>query len=52
MIELGQHAEFIVLAYLGVFGGLGLLIGLTVWSARRTARRLAQLEAAREARQS
>ncbi len=51
MIDLGQHADFILFAYAGIFAGLGLLIAMTVISARRTARRLAQLEAAREARQ-
>ena len=43
MIGLGEHAEFIISAYIGVFLGLGALIGWTVFSARATKRRLAEL---------
>ena len=43
MIELGAHAEFILAAYAGVFLGLAALIGWTVFAARQTRRRLAEL---------
>ena len=43
MIELGAHAEFIIAAYVGVFLGVALLIGQTVFAARQTRRRLAEL---------
>lgn len=43
MIALGDHAEFILAAYAGVFLGLALLICWTVLSARRTTKRLAEL---------
>lgn len=43
MIELGQHANFIIGAYAGVFLGVAALIGWTVLDSRRTAARLAQL---------
>jgi len=43
MIALGDHAEFIIAAYAGVFLGLGLLVGWTVLAARRTTRRLNEL---------
>jgi heme exporter protein CcmD len=43
MIALGQHAEFIIGAYGGVFLGLAALIGWTVFDRRRTNRRLEQL---------
>ncbi|WP_233280554.1 heme exporter protein CcmD [Devosia rhizoryzae] len=43
MIELGQHAEFIIGAYCGVFLGVAALIGWTILDARRTAARLLEL---------
>jgi len=46
MIDLGQHAEFIVAAYLGV---AALVLALILWvalAARRVRARLAALEAA------
>ncbi|RUT30029.1 heme exporter protein CcmD [Arsenicitalea aurantiaca] len=45
MIELGQHAAFIVWAYLGVFIAMGTLIGLAILGDRRARGRLADLEA-------
>jgi heme exporter protein CcmD len=50
MIDLGPHAVFIVWAYIGVALGVAGLIGWTLLDARRTARRLAELEAQRSAR--
>lgn len=44
MIELGQHAAFIVWSYAGVALAIGALIAWTTVSARRTDRRLAELE--------
>jgi heme exporter protein CcmD len=44
MIELGQHAGFIVGAYAGVTLGVLALIGWTLFDSRRTRRRLAALE--------
>jgi len=44
MIGLGEHAEFIIAAYLGVFAGLALLIGWVGWAARHTGRRLRGLD--------
>jgi len=43
MIALGEHAEFIIAAYAGVFIGLGVLIGWTVIANRRVRARLAAL---------
>lgn len=43
MIALGEHAEFIISAYLGVFIGLAALIGWTIFAARSTKRRLKAL---------
>ncbi len=43
MIDLGQHAQFIVLAYAGVFVGLAALIGWIAYDSRRTRARLAEL---------
>jgi len=43
MIGLGEHAEFIIAAYVGVFSGLALLIGWTIYAARHTQRRLKDL---------
>jgi heme exporter protein CcmD len=43
MIELGQHAQFIVGAYVGVFGGLAALVAWILIDARRTKRRLEEL---------
>ena len=40
MIALGEHAEFIIAAYAGVFIGLGLLIGWIVYDSRRVRARL------------
>ncbi|WP_082092796.1 heme exporter protein CcmD [Devosia epidermidihirudinis] len=45
MIELGPHAVFIVWAYIGVIIGVGGLIGWTLYDARRTDKKLADLEA-------
>jgi heme exporter protein D len=45
MIDLGPHAVFIVSAYLGVALALAGLIGWTLYDARRTAKKLADLEA-------
>lgn len=50
MIELGQHAQFIVWAYLGVGLGLIGLIALTLLDARRVARRLTELGDPRQER--
>jgi len=47
MIDLGQHAVFIVWAYLGVALGVAGLIGWTLFDARATAKKLAMLEARR-----
>jgi len=47
MIDLGQHAVFIVWAYLGVALGVAGLIGRTLFDARATAKKLAMLEARR-----
>jgi len=44
MIDLGQHAVFIVWSYLGVAAVLGALIAWTMVSARRADRRLAELD--------
>lgn len=43
MIELGQHAGFIIGAYAGVFAGVAALIGWTAIDSRRTAARLKEL---------
>jgi heme exporter protein CcmD len=43
MIELGQHAGFIIGAYAGVFLGVAALIGWTVFDSRHMSRRLAAL---------
>jgi heme exporter protein D len=45
MIDLGPHAVFIVWAYIGVFVGTVGLIGWTLLDARRTDKKLADLEA-------
>ena len=45
MIDLGPHAVFIVWAYIGVVIGVGGLVGWTLLDARRTATKLAELEA-------
>jgi heme exporter protein D len=45
MIDLGPHAIFIVSAYLGVAAAIAALIAYTLVDARRTAKRLAALEA-------
>ena len=47
MMDLGPHAVFIVWAYIGVALGVAGLIGWTLYDARRTARKLAELEARR-----
>ncbi len=44
MIDLGQHAAFIVWAYAGAALGVALLIGFAVFDARRTAARLKSLD--------
>jgi len=43
VIALGEHAEFIIAAYAGVFIGLGLLIGWIVYDSRRVRARLETL---------
>lgn len=43
MIGLGEHAEFIIAAYAGVFLGLAGLILWTIFEARRTQNRLKEL---------
>ena len=43
MIDLGQHAQFIVAAYAGVFLGLAALIGWVIADHRRVKARLAEL---------
>jgi len=45
MIELGQHAEFIIWAYVGVFAVTVALIAWVVAASRRTKAKLAALEA-------
>ncbi|AVF05848.1 heme exporter protein CcmD [Devosia sp. I507] len=42
-MALGEHAEFIIAAYAGVFIGLGLLIGWIVYDSRRVRARLETL---------
>lgn len=48
MIALGQHWEFIAAAYGGCFVLIAAVIGWTALDARRSARRVKALEAARE----
>ena len=43
MISLGEHAEFIIAAYAGVFIGIAALIFWTIFAARRTKSRLKEL---------
>jgi heme exporter protein CcmD len=43
MIALGDHAEFIIAAYVGVFACTGCLVGWTIYAARRTSKRLREL---------
>ncbi len=43
MIGLGEHAEFIIAAYAGVFLGIAALIFWTIFAARRTKSRLKEL---------
>jgi heme exporter protein D len=50
MIDLGPHAVFIVWAYIGVAIGVAGLIGWTLYDARATTKKLADLEARRPAR--
>jgi heme exporter protein D len=45
MIELGQHAVFIIWAYLGVAAVVLGLAGVTAWRSRQVKARLAALEA-------
>ena len=45
MIDLGPHAVFIVWAYIGVVVAVAGLIGWTLYDARATDRKLADLEA-------
>lgn len=52
MIGLGEHADFIIWAYVGVFAALALLTGWTAWAALATRKRLAALEANRPDRRS
>lgn len=43
MIALGEHAQFIIAAYAGVFLGLCALITWTIFDSRRIRARLAEL---------
>lgn len=43
MIPLGEHAEFIIAAYAGVFMGLAVLIAWTIIDSRRVKARLEAL---------
>lgn len=45
MIDLGQHAEFIIWGYAGVFVATLALIGYVIWDSRRVAAKLKTLEA-------
>jgi heme exporter protein D len=45
MIDLGQHAEFIVWGYVGVAIATLALIGYVAWDSRRVKAKLAALEA-------
>ena len=45
MIDLGPHAVYIVWAYIGVALAVAALIAWTLFDARSTAKRLAELEA-------
>lgn len=44
MIDLGQHAEFIIWGYVGVAVAIIALIGWTLWDSRRVAAKLQRLE--------
>jgi len=44
MIELGEHAQFIVWGYAGVALGTLALIAWVLWQGRRVATRLRELE--------
>ena len=52
MIDLGPHAVFIVAAYVGVLVVTSALIAAIVLDGRAKTRKLAALEAAREAEKS
>lgn len=45
MIDLGQHAEFILWGYAGVALGTLALVAWVLWDSRRVAARLKALEA-------
>ena len=45
MIDLGQHAEFIIWGYVGVAGATLVLVGYVLWDSRRVKAKLAALEA-------
>ena len=45
MIELGQHAEFIIWGYAGVAAAALALVGYVLWDGRRVKARLTALEA-------
>ena len=45
MIDLGQHAEFIIWGYAGVAVVALALVGYVLWDGRRVAARLRALEA-------
>ena len=45
MIDLGQHAEFIIWGYLGVAVAVVALAGYVLWDGRRVKAKLATLEA-------
>lgn len=52
MIDLGPHAIYIIWAYIGVALAVAALAGWTLLDARRTRRRLAELEAANPRRRN
>jgi heme exporter protein D len=45
MIDLGQHAEFIIWGYAGVLVVALALVGYVLWDSRRVAQKLSALEA-------
>lgn len=45
MIDLGQHAEFIIWGYIGVAAGTLALVGWVLWQSRQVAAQLKRLDA-------
>lgn len=45
MIELGEHAEFIIWGYVGVAVATLALVGWVIWQSRKVRHQLAALEA-------